>query len=57
METFILKLSVAVIPLALLATSVLIISRLSSWHTRHPIAWHRTRRSILRSLAGGVSLR
>jgi hypothetical protein len=57
METCILKLAVAVIPLALLVISVLIISRLSSWHTRHPTAWHRTRRSILRTLASGGALR
>jgi len=57
METFILKLAVAVIPLVLLVTSVLIISNLSSWHIRHPSAWRRMRRSILRTLAAGVELR
>jgi hypothetical protein len=57
METFILKLAVAVIPLALLVTSVLIISKLSSWHIRHPSVRHRTRRRSLRTLAAEVSSR
>lgn len=57
METFILKLAVAALPLVLLVTSVTIISNLSSWHTHHPLARHRKRRSILRTLAGAVTLR
>lgn len=57
METFILKLAVAVIPLVVLVASVTIISSMSSWYTRHPLVWHRTRRSILRALAVGVMLR
>lgn len=57
METFILKLAIAAVPLILLVTSVTTISNLSSWNAHHPLAWHRTRRSILRTLAGGVTLR
>jgi hypothetical protein len=57
METFLVKLAVAVIPLILLVSSVVIISRLSSWYTHHPLAWHRRRRHILRAMAGGVMLR
>jgi hypothetical protein len=57
METFLLKLAVAVIPLILLVSSVVIISQLSSWYTHHPLAWHRRRRHILRAMAGGVMLR
>ena len=57
METFILKLLVAVLPLIVLVASVTIISNLSSWYTLHPLAWHRTRRSILRAMAAGVMLR
>lgn len=57
METFIIKLAVAVIPLVVLVASVTIISNLSSWYTHHPLAWHRGRRSILRALASGVMLR
>jgi len=56
METFILKLAVAVIPLVVLVASVTIFSALSSWYTHHPLAWHRTCRSILRSMASGVML-
>lgn len=57
METFLLKLAIAAVPLILLVTFVTIISNLSSWHTRHPLAWHRTRRSILHTRAGGLTLR
>ena len=57
METFILKLAVAVIPLLVLVASVTLISNLSSWYTHHPFCWHRKRHSILRTLAGGVMLR
>ena len=47
METFILKLVVAVIPLVILVASVTTISSLSSWYAHHPLTWHRSRRSIL----------
>jgi len=57
METFILKLAVAVIPLVVLVASVILISHLSSRYTRHPLALHRKRRQILRALASGVMLR
>ena len=57
METFILKLAVAVIPLILLVASVTLISHLSIWYAHHPLAWHRRRRHILRALAGGIMLR
>ena len=46
METFILKLAVAVIPLILLVTSVTLVSHLSFWYSHHPLAWHRRRRHI-----------
>ena len=57
METFILKLAVAVIPLILLVTSVTLVSHLSFWYSHHSLAWHRRRRDILRALAGGIILR
>ena len=56
METFILKLAVAVIPLVVLVASITLLSSLSSWSRHHPLAWHRTRRSVLRTLAVGVKL-
>lgn len=57
METFILKLVIAIIPLVVLIASVTIFSKLYSWYTHHPLDWHRTRHSILRTLASGVMLR
>lgn len=57
METFFLKLAVAVVPLVVLVASVATISNLSSWYSRHPLAWQRKRRNILRTLAAGVMLR
>jgi hypothetical protein len=57
MEIFILKLAVAVIPLVLLVASVTIISTLSKKRVHHPLAWHRTRRDMMRALAAGVMLR
>jgi len=44
METFLLKLTVAVIPLILLVASVSIISTLPNRHSYHPMVWHRQRR-------------
>ena len=57
MESFILKLAVAVIPLILLVTSVTAISTLSHSHSHRPLAWHRRRRHSLRALAHGTALR
>jgi hypothetical protein len=57
METFILKLAVAVIPLVVLVASVTIISTLSKKHAHHSLTWHRTRRTMMRALAAGVMLR
>ncbi len=57
METFILKLAVAVIPLIALVASVTTIAKISILYTHHPLAWHRRRRHILRALAAGVMLR
>ena len=57
MESFILKLAVAVIPLILLVTSVTAISTLSHPHSHRSLAWHRRRRHILRALAQGTALR
>lgn len=57
METFIIKLAVAVIPLIVLVISVALISILSEWYAHRPLAWHRKRHSILRTMAAGVMLR
>lgn len=57
METFILKLVVAVIPLVALVASVVTISSISSWYAHHPLAWHRRNRSILRAVAHSVMMR
>lgn len=57
METFILKLAVAVIPLVVLVASVTIITTLSKQTVHHPLSWHRTRRNALRGLAAGALLR
>lgn len=57
METFILKLAVAVIPLVALVASVTAITSLSKWYVHHPLAWHRRRRNIQRALAAGIMLR
>jgi len=52
METFILKLAVAVIPLVILVASVTISSRC----TRHPLSRHRRCRHMLRSVIPVVAL-
>jgi hypothetical protein len=57
METFILKLAVAVIPLIVLVASVNIITSVSKWHARRPLARRRSCRHILRALAAGALLR
>jgi hypothetical protein len=57
METFLLELAVAVIPLILLIASVNLISAASRRNTHRPLAKYRRRRNILRSLAHGVLLR
>jgi hypothetical protein len=57
METFIIKLAVAVIPLVVLVASVIIISGFSMLYKPHPLSWHRKRHSIQRTLASGVMLR
>jgi hypothetical protein len=57
METFILKLAIAAIPLVVLVASVTIFSTLSKKHAHHPLAWQRTRRNMMRALAAGVMLR
>lgn len=56
METFILKLAVAVIPLVALVASVTAITSLSKWYVHHPLAWHRSWRNIQRALAAGIML-
>lgn len=56
MEVFILKLAVAVIPLVVLVASVIFTSKLSFSRTHHPLSWHRTRHSVLHTLAAGVKL-
>lgn len=57
METFLLKLAVAVIPLICLVTSVNLISSFAHWYAHRPLAWHRNRRNFLRSLAHASLLR
>lgn len=57
METFLLKLAVAVIPLIFLVTFVTLVSATSRRHSHHPLAWHRQRRQILRAMAHGALLR
>lgn len=57
MESFIIKLAVATLPLFVLVVFITFIPDLSSWLSKHPLAWHRKRRTILRTLAGGVTLR
>lgn len=57
METFIVKIAVAVIPLVILVASVAILSKLSAWYAHHPLSWHRTRRQVLHALASGVLFR
>jgi hypothetical protein len=57
METFLLKLAVAVVPLVALVASVVIIANISSWYAHRPLAWHRKNRAILRALAHGVMMR
>lgn len=55
MEIFIIKLTIAVIPLFVLVASVITISHLSSLHKS--LSWHRTRHSVLRTLGNGAMLR
>lgn len=57
METFLLKLAVAVIPLILLIASVNIISIVSRWYAHRPLAWHRRRCRTLRTLVHSALLR
>jgi hypothetical protein len=57
METFFIKLIIAVIPLILVVASVIAVSSLSRWYAHHPIAWHRRRRHLFRALAHGTMLR
>jgi hypothetical protein len=57
METFIIKLAVAVLPLFVLVASVVILSNVSLLHKHHPLSWHRRRHYTQRALAGGVMLR
>jgi len=57
METFCLKLAVAVIPLIFLVASVIFTSGISTCCAHYPLSWHRKRRHILRAMAAGVMLR
>jgi hypothetical protein len=57
METFVLKLAVATVPLIALVASVIMLSGISHWRVHHRFTWHRTRRTILKALAAGVMLR
>jgi hypothetical protein len=57
MQTILIITAVAVLPLALLTAAGLDRSSLSRWYCQHPLAWHRTRRQILRALAHGAQLR
>lgn len=57
METFIVKLAVATVPLIVLVTTVIMLSGTSPWRAHHRFTWHRTRRTILKALAEGIMLR
>ncbi len=57
MKTFIPRLAVAVIPFVVLVASVIACTSLPRWSAHRPLAWHRSRRSVLRALAGGLWLR
>jgi hypothetical protein len=57
METFFLKLAVAIIPLILLILTITSIAKLSDWYAQQPLSWHRSRRHFLRALASGIMLR
>lgn len=57
MEMFFVKLSVAVIPLVTLVAAVNIITSITKWYAHRPLAWHRSRRHMLRALAAGMLLR
>lgn len=54
MESFLLKLAVAVLPLIFLIASIIIYTGLSSRHTRRSLSRHRNRRSIRRALTAGT---
>jgi hypothetical protein len=41
METLIIKLAVAVVPLVVLIATVTSRPGPSSWYTHHPLSWHR----------------
>lgn len=57
METFLLKLAIAVIPLATLILLIPVITSTHLWHSRKSLSWHRKRRSIQQALANGIMLR
>jgi ABC-type phosphate/phosphonate transport system permease subunit len=57
MQTFLLITAVVILPLALLAAWGLTPSMITRWYCRRPLAWHRTRRQILRALGHGALLR
>jgi hypothetical protein len=57
METFFLKLAVAVTPLILLVAAVNITTLLRKWYAHRPLARHRSHRHILRALPVGAMLR
>lgn len=54
METFILKLAVATVPLIVLVASVNALYACSRWHAHHKFTWHRTRRTVLKVMVAGV---
>lgn len=58
MESFIIKLAVAVLPLVALIGTITCFSAINRRAAAHrPLSYHRTRRSIERALAVGTMLR
>lgn len=57
METFIIRLAVAVIPLVVLVASVILFTSISQGQNHRPLSWHRKRRDIRRAMATGVMFR
>lgn len=51
METFILKLAVATLPLLMLVVSVITLTEISRWYAHHHLFLFRIRRTILKTMA------
>lgn len=58
METFIIRLIVAVIPLITLIAAIIFLGESSSGKfLRRPLSYHRMRRSVGKAMAAGIMLR